>query len=60
MAHLLTIQELAIFLQISPKTIYNLVSKDSIPYVRAGGSLRFILSDIENWLITSSQYKGGK
>lgn len=47
---LLTVQELSKALKISPKTIYNLVSLKKIPYVKAGGSLRFNRQDIQEWL----------
>lgn len=47
---LLTVQELAAALKISPKTIYNLVSLKKIPYLKAGGALRFNRQDVEEWL----------
>ena len=50
MLQLLTVKQLADYLKISPKTMYNKVSIERIPYVKAGGALRFIQSDIENWL----------
>ena len=60
MGRLITIKELSGFLQISSKTIYNLVSKKRIPHVRAGGSLRFIQADIELWLKSRNKSKGDR
>ncbi len=50
MPELITVKQLAQFLNISPKTIYNLVSLKKIPYVKAGGALRFNWSEINSWL----------
>ncbi|MGZ3790667.1 MAG: helix-turn-helix domain-containing protein [Bacteriovorax sp.] len=54
---LLTVKQLAEYLKISPKTIYNKVSLEKIPFVKAGGSLRFVLADIEKWLKSSDDTK---
>ena len=47
---LLTARELASILKISPRTVYNLVWKKKITSVKVAGSLRFSLTDIEQWL----------
>jgi len=46
LGHLLTVAELAHYLQLNPKTVYAWSSRGRIPCVRAGRSLRFRLSDV--------------
>jgi len=46
----LTVAELADDLNLSPKTIYELVSKGNIPYYRIAGSIRFDPFRIAAWL----------
>jgi excisionase family DNA binding protein len=52
---LLTVAEVSAWLKKAPGTIYNLVSAGDIPFVKAGGSLRFRRGAIEAWL-----QEGGK
>lgn len=47
---LLTVAQLAQYLNIPKKTIYNFVSQGRIPYLKAGGALRFSLERIDIWL----------
>lgn len=46
---LLTVNELASYLKIAPKTLYNLAAAGKIPHVKVGGSLRFVPERIEAW-----------
>jgi len=46
----LTTRELAEKLQVHINTVYNLVNKHLIPYVRFGTRYRFRESEIERWL----------
>ena len=47
---LITIKEVADFLQIAEKTIYRLAAEGKIPAIKVGGSWRFNLKEIEEWL----------
>jgi excisionase family DNA binding protein len=49
---LLTPQEVAEWLQVSAKSIYDYCgrSKFGLPHIRVGGNLRFRRRDIEAWL----------
>ena len=47
---LLTYDQLARALQISPGTLRNWVSQDYIPHVKLGRCVRFNSDDINNWL----------
>jgi excisionase family DNA binding protein len=46
-------QELAVFLNISVKTVYRLIEKRLIPFYKIGGSLRFRKEDVEEYLTKS-------
>lgn len=50
MDNLMTVEDVSIFLKISKKTIYNLVSQGRMPSVKVGGALRFRRSEIEDWV----------
>jgi len=47
---ILTIREVAELLKINEKTAYRLTAKGKIPGFRVGGSWRFRLSDIDQWI----------
>jgi len=47
---LITIKEVADFLQIAEKTIYRLAAEGKIPAFKVGGSWRFKRNEIEDWL----------
>ena len=46
---LLTLTEVAELLRITPKSIYNMVSRKQIPFRRVNRGLRFELSEIDEW-----------
>lgn len=46
---LLTVIEVASYLNVSPRTIRDWVFKRKIPYRKPNGCLRFSQEDIENW-----------
>ena len=52
MEKLLTVDELADFLQFKKQSIYNMVHNRKIPVVRVGNKLRFKVSDIEKYINT--------
>lgn len=51
---LLTIEELSKQLIISKSTLYRWVHHKTIPFVKIGGKLRFLESDIENYIKQNS------
>jgi len=46
----LTVPEAASFLRISPRKVYDLVSRSGLPHHRAGGRLLFERSRLSNWV----------
>lgn len=47
---LLKVKELAAILNVSPKTIYQWAEMGKIPCRKLNGALRFVWSEIEEWL----------
>lgn len=47
---LLTPKELASFLRISQPSVYRLVEKRALSFIKVGGSLRFPREDVETYL----------
>ena len=47
---LLTAKELADILTISPKTLYNYVSRGMIPYFKIESNVRFRAREVAEWL----------
>ncbi len=52
---IITVKELAHELRVSRKTIYNLVYRRKIPFIKVGGALRFRRDEIEEWLKKGGQ-----
>ena len=50
----LTLKEAALFLNLSPKTLYGYTSKKKIPFIKRG-KLYFYLHELEAWLKEGSQ-----
>ena len=50
MSDYFTTEELADFLRIKSRKVYDLVSKDSVPYSRVMGKLLFSKVEISNWI----------
>lgn len=46
----LTIKQVAEFLQMAYRTIYNLAKQREIPAFKVGSDWRFLKKDIENWI----------
>jgi excisionase family DNA binding protein len=44
-----TVDQVAEMLQISPRTVHDMVSQNRIPYHKAGGATRFLISEIVAW-----------
>lgn len=47
---LLTLKEIAEYLQVKESTIYQWTHQGYIPYLKLGNQLRFRLAKIEEWL----------
>ena len=60
MVKVLTIDELSEKLKIPKKTIYKWTREKKIPCAKLGKHLRFIESDIEQWLKSLESYQNGK
>jgi len=46
----LTVQELADHLNVEPRYVYGKVSRDTIPFERLGKSIRFLKTDMLEWI----------
>lgn len=47
---ILTIRQVALYLQVTERTIYRLAAADSIPAFKVGGSWRFRRGDLDRWI----------
>ena len=45
-----TIKEIAEYLRLSESTVYQMAQKGEIPGIKIGGTWRFKMEEIENWL----------
>ena len=50
MSEYFTTEELAGFLRVKSRKVYDLVSKDQVPYSRVMGKLLFSKKEISNWI----------
>lgn len=58
MPDILTIKQVAQYLQVNERTIYRLAAAASIPAFKVGGSWRFRKADIERWIADQSKACG--
>ena len=58
--NLLSVSQLAEYINMSPKTIYEWVHKGKIPYYKFVGSLRFDLDEINRWIKSNKSGRNGK
>jgi excisionase family DNA binding protein len=47
---LLTVPEVADYLRVKPRTVYQWVWRRRIPFVKAGATVRFRRAEIDDWL----------
>ncbi len=47
---LLTVEEIADYLQVKPSTIYQWTHQGFIPHVKLGNRVRFRLSQVDKWV----------
>ncbi len=57
---LLTIQEVAAYLQVDRYTIYRLLAKKKLPAFKVGNQWRFKRRMIDAWLMRNSSLQGGQ
>lgn len=51
MANVMTLEEVAAFLQVHPSTIYRLLKQGKIPAFKIGSDWRFNQESIERWMM---------
>lgn len=51
--HLLTVKEVAVYLQVNQTTIYRLVRRSEIPAFKVGGDWRFNIESIDAWRLNA-------
>lgn len=56
---LLTIPDVAVRLGVCRATVYNLISRDSLPYVMLGGARRVHPDSLDKWLRQHEQQLAG-
>ena len=49
-AEILTIKQVAVYLQVTERTIYRLAAAEGIPAFKVGGSWRFRRRDLDEWI----------
>lgn len=52
---LLTVRELARYLQLNEKTVYEWVGEGRLPCIRLGNRIRFAPNDITRWLASRKE-----
>ena len=55
MDKILTIEQLAEYLQVSTKTVYRMVKNGEVPCIRVSGQWRFREERIQQWLRSKEQ-----
>jgi len=50
-----TADEAAAYLRLNRQTLYNMVSRKAIPFLKAGRALRFRKSELDAWLEASAK-----
>lgn len=54
---LMTVEEIANYLNFSKRTIYTMIKRNKIPYIKVGGQYRFNQDKIDKWLHQKSEVK---
>lgn len=50
MRDVMTVDDVAAYLQVSDRTVYNLVADGQIPAVKIAGKWRFLKTAVDRWL----------
>ncbi len=53
--NLMNVEDITKYLGLSRRTIYSMIKKGKIPYIKVGGQYRFIEDEIEYWLKSKSK-----
>lgn len=53
----MTVEEIANYLNFSKRTIYTIIKRCEIPYIKVGGQYRFNREEIDKWLLQKSKVK---
>ncbi len=56
----MTVQEVAEYLNVDPKTVYRLVNRGELPGFKVGGSWRFQKDDLDDWIAKQKQAAASK
>ncbi len=56
----MTVQEVAEYLNVDPKTVYRLVNRGELPGFKVGGSWRFQKTDLDDWIDKQKQAAAAK
>ena len=56
----MTVQDVAEYLNIDPKTVYRLVNRGELPGFKVGGSWRFEKADIDKWIAKQKEEAANK
>jgi excisionase family DNA binding protein len=52
---LMTIPQVAVYLQVSRPTVYALIYNNGLPFIKMGKSIRISLISLERWLVDREQ-----
>ena len=58
-AEILTLKEAAGYLKVTERTIYKLATAKKIPALKVGGTWRFSLADIDDWIRRQTSESSG-
>ena len=56
----MTVQEVAEYLNVDPKTVYRLVNRGDLPGFKVGGSWRFQKDDLDDWIARQKEAAASK
>ena len=56
----MTVQEVAEYLNVDPKTVYRLVNRGELPGFKVGGSWRFQKNDLDEWIAKQKEAAANK
>ena len=56
----MTVQEVAEYLNVDPKTVYRLVNRGELPGFKVRGSWRFQKNDLDEWIAKQKEAAANK
>jgi len=56
----MTVQNVAEYLNVDPKTVYRMVNRGDLPGFKVGGSWRFKNEDLDAWIAKQKQTAANK